>query len=335
MRRSRAATPTSARPTNRGERSVQSTNNPCSRIYQPDDYGIDKLRLGFPIWEPVFKSSRWALTTHDGPNGPVVTSGRLKLIHRSHTFQINVYRCYWGWECSVEFNPARIVDPNGYAFCHPDDLIDVTDEVVEVVVRHVRPRLPTDCSVVKRVDVARNFSGVEQPERYLLGLRHVPRPYATREGLWSGSGVPETLWAGTKSGDMFKLYDKHRKSPHLAPPGTLRWEVQAKKSWLKRCGGISRVEDLTPENIDTLVDDRIKWSGLECEVMTVESAVDKILQIEGINATTKVGLLEYASAVRRGVDPRTCAKPSVVGRYRRILKDQRIAPYLDVDFDRS
>jgi hypothetical protein len=335
QRRSRVATPRLVASTNRGETKVRSTNPTPSRLYQPDDYGIDKLRLAFPIRDPLFKSSKWVLNTHDGPSGAVAHSGHLEVSRRSHDFQINVYRSYGSWMCSFEFNPARIVDPDGYGLCHPEDLADVIDEVTETVRSHVAPILPNDCFTVRRLDIARNFQGVDQPARYLLGLRPVARPYATRESLWFDKGVPATLWAGLKSGDTVKLYDKHLQAPQLTPSGTVRVEVQALQGWCKRYGGIERVEDLTPENIDILFDNRTDWMGLKREVMTVESAIDKILQIEGMDVRTKLGLLEYASAVRRGTDPLLTVKASALTKYKQILKDLGIAPYLDVDFDRA
>jgi len=322
--------------TNRAEHKVRSTKSPARR-HQPGDYGVDYLELAFAIRQPTFKSTKYATWNprgYDTPDGPVFTSGWLEIHHEGHTIRLRTYRSPSGtWRCFLHFNPSRIVEPVGIGLCRLHDLHNVIEEVMGVVSQHVRPYGPSDYFSVRRIDIARNLRGITRPADYLLGLRAVYRPHATLTGLLGGAGPAcGTLQSGSASGGKVKLYDKHLKDPHLAPPGTMRAEVEAHSGWCKKFG-IHTVADLSPVIIGRLVKNRLDWFGLEREVMTFETACEKVIEMPGMSAPTKIGLLQYVLSVRRGVDPKVTA--STIRKYNGLLKEHQIAPYLSGDVHRS
>ena len=320
--------------TNRAEQKVQSTKAPASS-YQPGDYGIDYLELGFSIREPGdLKSTRyvtWKPRGYDTPDGPVITSGWLEIVYRGHTIRLNAYRSKsFGWRCFLHFNPSRIVDPVGMRLCRPRDLHDVISEVMGVVSQYVRPTGPSDYFRVHRVDVARNFRGITSPIDYLTGLHGVYRPHAQSTSLISDrSGRLGTLRSGSQSGGWVQLYDKHLQSPHLAQEGTMRAEVQARESWCQRYGGIYTVSDLTIPNLSRLMRNRIRWFGLEREVVTFETACEKILRNRQLDRRVQDNLVRYILERQMGLD--LTATPKSIAKYRSILGDMNISVQLERD----
>ena len=224
----------------------------------------------------IDEDATWKLRGHDTSDGPVITSGWLEIVYLGHTLRLYVFhRESCGWRCFLHFNPSRIVEPVGIGLCRLRDLHDVIDEVMNIVSQHVRPFGPSDYFTVRRIDIARNLRGIARPADYLLGLRSVYRPHATLTGLLGGAGPAcGTLQAGSASGGKVKLYDKHLKDPHLAPPGTMRVEVEAHRGWCKKFG-IHTVADLSPVTVGRLVRNRLDWFGLERQVMTFETACER------------------------------------------------------------
>lgn len=319
--------------TNRAEHKVRSTKTPGHND-RPRDYGVDYVELAFGIREPGdIKSTRyvtWKPRGYDTPDGPVVSWGWLEIIYKAHTIRLKAYRSEsLGWRGFLHFNPARIVDPAGIGLCRPRDLYDVIEEVMGVVSQHVRPLGPSVSFSVRRIDVARNFSGVVSPTNYLTGLFGVYRPHAKSTSLIKGrDGQIGTLRSGSGSGGWVSLYDKHLEAPHVAPPGTMRFEIQARRSWCQRFGGIYTVSDLTPFNLDKLTRNRIRWFGLERDVMTSNTACEKILLNRDLEKREQDGLIRYVLETRLGIKP--TASVSSVRKYRALIGNLNIAPSVDL-----
>ncbi len=263
------------------------------------------------------------------------TSGALEIIYQGYSIRLRVYRSkLYGWRCFLHFNPSRIVQPVGIGLCRLRDLHEVIDEVMVIVSRHVRPLRPSDYYSVRRLDVARNFSGVVSPIDYLTGLFGVYRPHTKSASLIKGrDGIIGTLRAGSPSGGWVSLYDKHLESPHLAPEGTMRVEVQARQSWCRRYGGIYTVSDLTVENLSRLIRKRVRWFGLEREVMTFETACEKVLRSHQLDRRVQDNLIRYILEAQMGLDFTATLKS--IAKYRGILGDLNISIQLDTDVRQS
>lgn len=177
-----------------------------------------------------------------------------------------------------------------------------------------------------RLDITCNFYDVSNPARYLRGLEPIKRPYG-KTTLSHG-----TLASGSKSSGWFKLYDKHLRNRELAPRGTMRAELQAKRPLLGR-HGLKLLADVTPCRVRTLFLERAKWFGLEREVMTTNTAARIIAKAPDLSPTVKVNLMNYVfdtvSGEDTGVTPRTAAK------YNALLSQHQLSPYLERVTDKS
>jgi hypothetical protein len=320
------------RSSNRNRNSNRNRPNPLSNL-QPADYGIDRLSLSFLISEGSLDPDVWDVfsgnrSAGNGSREVQIIKGEIQIGRPPRDIRVVVFRGgAFAYTCTIEFNPARWVDPFGIGLCRPQDLGAVVSSVMRRVSKYITPIDDLEDFEVRRIDVTRNFYDITNPSRYLFGLRAVPKSRATFNRLFSNpaSGVPETLEAGSKSGGKVMLYDKHAQVPSRAEPGTLRCEVQAHQSWCQRYGSIRTVSDLTAQNIDKLADDRFQWFGLEAEVMSYDTMCERIVGDESLSASTKIELLEYALARLRGDEHQMCSKTA--RKYSRLLRELNIAPY--------
>jgi hypothetical protein len=283
--------------------------------------------------EPELDPDVWAVFTGRLPNGNDIVKATIDLGRAPRGIHVVVFREGSVFKCSVEFNPGRFVDPWGIGLCRPEDLRKVVRRVMNRVSRCVTPYLGIEEFQVRRIDVSRNFFGISHPARYFHGLRAVPKPRATFNRLLSNpvSSKPETLEAGSKSGGKVMLYDKYAKAPDRALPATLRFEIRAHQSWLKHYGNISTLADVTKRSIHRLALNRAQWFGLEAEVMTFETACDRILDDSELSTRVQNGLMRYVLARLRGNGPQLSSKTAQ--EYRRTLKRLGIAPYRTSDID--
>lgn len=289
------------------------------------DFGIDQLDLAFRLVRPNFKKWELSTWTRDGVEhykalrsiGLPPAEIRLEVRGRSSN---PIFTCY------MSFNPSRLVDPFGIGLCSP---LDVSCLVAEVLDRsNLRSRLlgEVDEIKVRRIDIARNLRGIRHPWLYLRNLHPIPRRWCTKATLIAGSsGHLETLSAGSKSGGHVILYDKHAEAPDRAPRGTMRFEVQA-RTWAGRFGGIETVGDISGFSARRLVKNRLKWFGLESELMYMQTAVDRILDSQ-YSTRTQIQLLRHLSAQIHGRSP--SGTPATVRKYDSLIRDLGIAPVLE------
>ena len=317
---------------NRAEHKVRSTNLAQDYDLHPADYGVDYVELSFMVRRITTAVDDddviWKPRGYDTTEVSLITSGWLEIDYKGHTIRIRLFRSDKGFRCYLHFNPSRIVQPLGIGLCRPRDLPAVIDDVMEVVSKYVRPYGPTAYFKVRRINIARNFYGVDSPIRYLTGLFKIRRPHAKYTRTWGGGdGKIGTLETGSKSGGKCKLYDKHLQSPHLAVPGTMRFEVEAHESWLKRLSGINTVSDLTVSAISKLMWNRMRWFSLETPVMNVKTAEERILRNQDLGTALQNGLLRYILERQFGLA--ISAKYQTVAKYGRILQELGIAVYAD------
>lgn len=176
----------------------------------------------------------------------------------------------------IEFNPSRVVDPDGHSLCPvvelPGAVALVVNQAAEVV------GVPDEVGEmrVKRIDVARDFTGVDRPDFYVRGLGPVKRPWARRNGVYfdpSRNGA-QTLHVGSGAGSV-RLYDKDAESGGNAP-GVLRWEVEARASWAQNYGGMKVLGDVSTETVGRLAANRWEWSAMGVEVTATERVLEAV-----------------------------------------------------------
>lgn len=225
-------------------------------------FGLDKISFIVPItwfdgdpelWdEHRFRTKGrpgwgWRLTTEVKVGGATV--------------HLTVSRSEGGYSARVEFNPSRVIDPNGISLCPVELLTDVILQVLDACRRHIEVASDAvDRARVTRLDAALDFPEVTSPAAWLLALTGVRVTYATvREVLYNRRGDAETYHVGSPKPGRVVLYDKHVTDPDIAPSGYLRWEVQARRGWLNQYAGITTVADITAESVERLTLNRWEW----------------------------------------------------------------------------
>jgi hypothetical protein len=225
--------------------------------------GVDKVTLTCQVRELPAPGDLWAST---GPH------------RRSATVQCgaapvqvtvgSIRRAFWA---RMEWNPSRMLDPEGWTLCPLDEWLASVEGVAQAVCRELEPVRPPRLWNLNRLDLARDFL-TDHPERFLVGLHQVKRAYAKDMTLYRDPATSEAqaLVVGVGRAGSVRLYDKHQERSD-APYGLLRWELQAKR-WIKRIAGVRTVGDATEASLVDLARDRWEWSGMGATVVGAASA---------------------------------------------------------------
>lgn len=175
----------------------------------------------------------------------------------------------------VDFNPAQ----ERTRALHPCPVGDLA-EVVRIVVDRVGRVFPVGHFTaarlgevqLTRVDLARDFEGVEHRPAILEGVHRLPRRQRLKVEAYRNERVmtrPNGVVLGTDEGAT--LYDRHLLYRSLdddrlkdgvqsaIPKGVVRFEAKARSGWLKKAG-IAVLSDLTAASCLDLLRDRWVWS---------------------------------------------------------------------------
>jgi hypothetical protein len=161
--------------------------------------------------------------------------------------------------------PAKVLDPTDLGPLPVERLSEMLDRVLRAtrLLDLVEPVGPFERSYVTRVDGTRDFHGVPDQLAVLVfeALSHVPRRIGGRaRGIHARDGRLEGVQVGGGP-QHSKLY---RKSEQLwtrgfpAPPGIVRFEVEAHADWLRRAD-IVTLDDVTPDAVEALA--RRRWDA--------------------------------------------------------------------------
>ena len=236
---------------------------------------------------------------------------------------------WWG---KVECNPSRVVDPEGVGLSSVEDL-PVTLYAIQLTAEScMDPSVDVDDWRVKRLDVARDFEGVEDPGRSIRGLGPIHRPYSRQNHVYFDprANQAETLMVGNGTGKT-RLYNKHVESHGAAAEGTVRWETQAKRDWLRSVGGIERVRDLTKERIGEFAENRWEWSAMGVEVASSVGRLVRVVQSsEDLSERETAFFLGWLMCEAAGQPMRTLS-PATVAKYRRMQRTLGIAAPSDFE----
>ena len=194
----------------------------------------------------------------------------------------------------LELNPARVGDPDGWA-----------PAAVEAVEPAVRRGLlaagevvtqPTELGLasVRRLDVTRDFSGVDSVPDFLRAQATLRRPYARLHLVHSdpSKNGAQTLMVGSRSGGVVRGYDKHAENS-LAPEGTVRWEAECRGPWAKNYGSISVFAELCRGSVEKLALDRWEWSQMGSEVAGLNRVVDAVMSSGELTNAQKHSFLGF------------------------------------------
>ncbi len=195
----------------------------------------------------------------------------------------------------VEFNPSRVLDPDGAGLAPVEDVMGLLEHVLDKVGASRLIVLPPEVETakVKRLDVARDFSGIKHPDFYVRSLAPIKRPWAKRNLVHFDPQKrgAQTLMVGSGVG-IVRLYNKHDEKPDKVPEGVLRWELEARADWAKRYGGVETVKDLSVEKISRLALDRWRWSQMSVEVSATNRVVEQVSE-SGLSPAKQRALLGW------------------------------------------
>jgi hypothetical protein len=172
---------------------------------------------------------------------------------------------WWG---KAEFNPSRIVDPGGYGLAPITQLRPAVDAVSKELRALVEAEdWNTGEWSVKRLDLARDFEGIDQAPTLIRALAPIHRPYSRRNLVHADPSRlgAQTLMVGSGAG-VVRLYDKHAETSGVAPVGSIRWESECRTGWLGTYGGIKRLQDVSEGSASRLAENRWEWSQMGAEV---------------------------------------------------------------------
>lgn len=246
--------------------------------------------------------SRWEQVSYRPEVGMQAATARLSMArdksdkldrYRNVTIMVGLTTIKGKPSAKIECNPARLADPEGCELLDPRLLGPAVDVMFRRAAELVEPACdPLDANVT-RVDVARDFRGITSPSLLINGLGPIRRPWARRSFTYNdpGRANAETLFVGSGAGGV-RLYDQHQAyADKGAPEGSLRWEVEARRDWLAKCG-IRHVTDLDPVSVCRLAAERWSWSAMGTPVAGPVHAVD-VLRRE-----VAAGHLKAATAAR-------------------------------------
>lgn len=301
---------------------------------QLDGVGLDRLSLSFPLRRmpapSLFSEASYSYESGRHRLVAPLSDGEGRSLHVSVS---TVDGKPWA---RLDANPARLADPRGYSLL---PLVEAPLAVEAMLaVAEESGLVERSCDVedvrVTRVDVARDYSGVTAPAVFVHGLRNVKRPYAKRVGVWSSAqqGNAQTLHVGSGAG-MVRLYDQFEAyADKGAPRGSMRFEVEARKGWLREKFGVTTVMDMTTAALEDVLVNRWEWSRMGDEVAGTVTAAQALAgkvqrgELTWQAARSYLGALQLESAgVGHGLSSRQAK------RYRSVMHGLGIAACVSAD----
>ena len=246
--------------------------------------GVDKICIQYRLdkelsdgSDEVFTSQGLQATWLPG-GGLAYAKGTIKGPNDA-SIMINIYQD--ASFAKVEFNPSRLLDPEGSTLCHPDLVKDTVGAIIVFLGRRgVVPSWYLDRSTgeirdsgpnswpadwedqvnILRLDIARDFyspfkdfSVSKLKDLHISGYPDV--------SFYANNGVINTLSWGSSNHVRHSLYNKSLKHDGDAEGGWTRFEIQQRGYRLKT-QGISSLCDINADSVFTLLWDRWDASGL-------------------------------------------------------------------------
>jgi hypothetical protein len=172
-----------------------------------------------------------------------------------------------GWRnawAKVDFNPARVLDPDGHGLAPVTSIREVVSETLGSAQHLAKPACATGDLHITRLDIARDFEGVENPAATIQGLVSLPRRWARGITLDvdPSSSACETLSVRSGKAGMVRLYDKWAETDGAVAVGTLRFGAECRKDWLRNYGAMRVLDDVDEGRVEELAWNRWEWSQM-------------------------------------------------------------------------
>lgn len=297
----------------------------------PGQAGVDRLSLSFPIDSAEGDSAAWDRFS-------VVNSGQAnERATWGSSVEVGAARFFVGVATlpegaphrrmgKVEWNPSRVIDPEGWELASVGEALVTVGPAVTAVRQMMRPVWddPREWSL-KRIDVAKDFEGVDEAASLIRGLGAIHRPWSRlnqthADPLRHGA---QTLMVGSGAG-VVRLYDKAAETKGEAPEGTVRWEVEA-RAWARDKGRMKMLGDLDGDSVEFLGQERFGWSGMGAEVAgSMGRLVAAVVECDYLTGAQQRSFLGYLVEQSAGVQTSVSSK-ATLAKYRRLQRQLGIA----------
>ncbi len=274
--------------------------------------GIDRLTVSFPVAEYELDLGAWDSHKTRREDTPAESETLVAAVEIDDGARVHVSvyqakrRAYAKWG-RVDFNPARVFDPDGHGLAPVESVREVVSETLRSVQHLARPACAIGVLRLTRLDIARDFEGVEDPSATIHGLLVTPRKWARTITLDVNprSARCETLSVRSGKAGMVRLYDKWAETNGAVAPGTLRFEAECRKGWLSNYGAIRVLDDVEASRVEKLAWNRWQWSQMG--VVIVEQPDDLVaavarLGLGGMEALKLIGWI-VAQGAGGGIKP--------------------------------
>ena len=320
----RGVRPREVSPSNRGE---------TSSNFEPGSFGVDRLSVSCRAYDFDPAASSWTghqeRFTQDGVRVAETFSRSVEVVPGVSAF-VSVMRRFEQSVLSpvfakVEFNPARVADPEGHSLASVADTVAGFALALDAASRVVDFVGGDDLSSfrLKRLDVARDFHDVFSPSALIRGLAPIPRPWS-RKNLVHADPTrhgAQTLLVGSGAGEA-RLYDKFEETKGAVPPGTLRCEFEARSDWVAKYGGMATLADLDGGRVGELARNRWEWSAMGVEVKSVNAVVEAVAR-SGLSPREQCSFLGWL--VMQSTDFGFSPAKEALAKYRKIQRELNVA----------
>ena len=303
------------------------------------DLGIDRLSVSFPVYAYQAEPEAWNRRSMAsvGPDaetrtlmGSVKVGGVSVMVGMQERYVDGTMMQRTG---KIEYNPSRIVDPDGCGLATLDETADSFDVVLAAAEQLVSPGDEPANFRVKRLDLARDFHGIEQPATLIRGLSCLHRPYARKNLIHAdpAKNGAQTIVVGGKQSSV-RLYDKAEETKtraNRAEPGTIRWEAENRKGWLSNYGAVERLRDLDPVRVAVLADNRWEWSQMGAEVAGDLARLVERVHESDLTAAERRGFLGWLVEQAAGMEGGSMSS-ATLAKYRRLQRRLGIVAPVDL-----
>lgn len=170
-----------------------------------------------------------------------------------------------------------------------------------------------EMSKVVRLDLVRDFDGVQSPSFILDGLAQVPVIGRSKRRRFADAerNRAQTLTVGPLKAWAATLYDKHEETlgkSYEAPEGRVRFETRLRSDVLtsvfarEHGGHVVQVMDLEEEKLQGLRRGMFERVGFDREVQAMGRLAEVVLAAEGLTDAERRGLWAYLTLAPYGGD---------------------------------
>jgi hypothetical protein len=288
-----------------------------SAVIDRGELGIDTVRIG---GEATLRSltrrqeAGWQVSAATDETGRAVSRMLLRTLACGARLQFMRPNGRGADRAFIEFSVPKLLVGNNV---RPASL-NQAQLAVSAVVVEASDFVQLHQTKLNRLDVARDFTGIDHIAPVLLALSATPiagRKTRVQYGDATLGGV-QTLVVLNGDGSC-RAYDKYAESGSPEALGRLRVEAQERRRNL-RSAGIERWDALTEQQIYDVGRSRFEWAGMHWPVRSISDAIARILGA-ALSGAAKCKLVGCHELHRLGLDSQLDSTDR--SRFRRALAD--------------